>query len=110
VDGAGAVRRLLLPLWLVLGALAAAVSLLQVLLCRSGRTAFPRWFAWANPLALVAVIAIASLPSPSLAAYLVPAAPNLAQVVYFALSTALLGRADETGLSTAPPRRRMVGG
>lgn len=88
---------LLLPLWLVLGALAVAISLLQVRLCRTGRTAFPRWFAWTNPVALVALVGLASLPSPALAAYLVPAAPNLAQVIYFALSTVLLGRTAASG-------------
>jgi hypothetical protein len=45
----------------------------------------PRWFACTNPAALIVVIAALGAPFPSLAGYVIPAAPNLAHIVYFAI-------------------------
>ncbi|MBI1817266.1 MAG: hypothetical protein HYR72_20025 [Deltaproteobacteria bacterium] len=84
----------LLPLWLLLGVLALAGSALFTLVILTTRTAYPRWFAFANPVVLVALASLATLPAPAIASYVIPAAPNLAHIVFFGASTAVLWQAD----------------
>jgi len=73
----------LIPLWVLVAALSIVGSLLQVRAVRADAR-LPRWFAWVNPLALTVAIAGIGAAFDSLAQYVVPAAPNLAHVFYFA--------------------------
>jgi len=50
-----------------------------------GTSAYPRWMAGANPAALVVVIGIAASVAPWSRALIVPASPNLAHGIFFAL-------------------------
>jgi hypothetical protein len=78
------------PLWAILAALSLVASALYAVAVARGGTAFPRWMAAANPMLLVLAAALLAAGSRRLQAFLVPAAPNLAHVVLFALSTATL--------------------
>lgn len=82
----------LFPLWLVLFAISIAASAAYALAVLGGRTAFPRWAAAFNPVAIVLAMIGASLPFPALAAYTVPASANLAHILFFAIVTLLLLR------------------
>ena len=58
-----------------------------------GDTALPRWMALTSPVALVLIAVLLGAPTPIGRALLVPAAPNLAHVWFFALAAlALAGR------------------
>jgi hypothetical protein len=87
----------LMPLWGLVFAPALIVSGLFAIIVLAGRTGFPRWFAAANPAVLMMLVAAASLPFPSAAAYVIPAAPNLAHVLFFAFMTVILARRRGTG-------------
>jgi len=83
----------LIPLWIVVGVASAAGSIVFAVAVAHGDTALPRWMALANPLALVTLVALLGAPTPIGRALLVPAAPNLAHVWFFALAAlALAGR------------------
>lgn len=79
----------LLPLWLVLLVLGLVVSALHWKLVRTGHTAYPRWFALVQPASLVVLLCVIGLSAATLSTFLVPAAPNLAHVVYFGLASYL---------------------
>lgn len=84
----------LAPLWGLLLALGLAVSVLHWRLVRAGGTGLPRWFALVQPASLVVALALAGAMVGPLASYIVPAAPNLAHVVYFGLATQLTAGED----------------
>ena len=81
----------LVPLWIGLALAIAAGSLVFAVAVTRGPSAFPRWMAFANPLALVLLAALLGAPTPIGRALLVPAAPNLAHVWFFALAGIALG-------------------
>ena len=79
-------------LWLLASALMIAISLLFVLAVRSGDTPYPVWAAWANPLCLILVLAGLAAPFSLGAEYLIPAAPNIAHMLFFAMAALILSR------------------
>jgi hypothetical protein len=85
----------LVPLWIGLAVAIAAGSLVFAVAVARGPSAFPRWMAFANPLALVLLTALLGAPTPVGRALLVPAAPNLAHVWFFALAGLALGWRSE---------------
>ncbi len=74
----------LLPLWLIVGTALAVGSLVFATAVGRGGTRFPRWMAACTPLVTTIVIAVLAAPLPLAAAFVVPAAPNLAHIVVFA--------------------------
>lgn len=76
----------LVPLWILLGLLAVAGSVLYGALILRGGTAYPRWMAALNVVTLLLLVTAVGSVSPGLAAFLVPAAPNVAHVLFFALA------------------------
>jgi hypothetical protein len=78
----------LLPLWALVGAGLVIGSAAYALGVASGRSSMPRWMALANPAVLTLAIVLAGATSPIGRAFLVPAAPNVAHVVFFALAAA----------------------
>jgi len=83
---------LLIPLWVLLAGAMLLATALYVRAIRSRQTDFPGWMALCNPVSLVVLLVVLSLPSVWLRAFLVPAAPNVAHVVFFALTTAATWR------------------
>lgn len=88
----------LLPLWIIVGAALAVGSVVFAAVVGRGGTRFPRAMAGCNPVLVTVVISALALPFPRVAAFLVPAAPNLAHVVVFAAAWWML--------LNAPPRSR----
>jgi hypothetical protein len=84
----------LLPLWLIVAAALAVGSVAFAAAVGQGGTRFPRALAACTPLVATLVIAGLAAPFPLAAAFVVPAAPNLAHVVVFAAAL----------LATAPHR------
>jgi uncharacterized protein DUF6796 len=82
----------LLPLWGIVGIALAVGSVVFAIAVTGGGTVFPRWFAACNPLVVTLVIAALAAPFPVGAGLVVPAAPNLAHVVVFALALRYSGR------------------
>lgn len=78
----------LLPLWLLVGVALAIGSVAFAVAVARGGTRFPRAVALANPLDIALAIVVASLPFPRVAAFAIPAAPNLAHVVVFGVALA----------------------
>lgn len=76
---------LLASLWGLAAILVVFASLLFVWYIASGRTTAPRALALANPAFLTLALGIAGSPSIFLRAFLTPAAPNLAHVIFFVL-------------------------
>jgi len=77
----------------IAGAVAVAMlagSIVFAVSVFGGRTHFPRWMALCNPLAATIALALATAPFPRVAAFVAPAAPNLAHVIVF--GAALLAR------------------
>ena len=74
----------LLPLWGIVALALAAGSIVFAAAVLRGDTGFPRWMALCNPLVATGVVAGVAAPFTTLAAFVVPAAPNLAHVVVFA--------------------------
>lgn len=90
-DPAEAVLRagaFLVPLWALVGAALAAGSALFARAVARGDTALPRGLALATPLVLTVICAGAGATSDLGRAFLVPAGPNLAHVVFFGLIAA----------------------
>jgi hypothetical protein len=83
----------LLPLWAVVGAAAIAASLLWTVAVLSEGSTLPRWMAVVNPAMLTILIATATRGSLLGDAFAIPAAPNLAHVIFF------------TAVATMPERR-----
>ncbi len=81
-----------LPLWGILAALSLAGSALFARAIWRGPTAYPRWMALANPATLVVALSLVGSLSPWLRAFLLPAAPNVAHVVFFGATSAVLRR------------------
>jgi hypothetical protein len=77
------------PLWALVAALTIAGSVLFALVVARGRSTLPRWSALANPALLTLGFALLGATSDVGRAFVVPAAPNLAHVVFFALAAAL---------------------
>lgn len=86
---------LLVSLWGLAAILVVFASLLFVWYIASGRTTAPRALALANPAFLTLALGIAGFPSILLRAFLTPAAPNLAHVIFFALCSYWL---DQSGV------------
>jgi hypothetical protein len=83
----------LVPLWIGIAVAIAAGSTVFAVAVARGDTALPRWMALANPLALVLLAGLLGAPTSIGRALLVPAAPNLAHIWFFALAgLALAGR------------------
>jgi hypothetical protein len=92
----------LLPLWALVGAGLVVGSAAFALGVGSGRPSFPRWMALANPAVLTLAVVFAGTASDTGRAFLVPAAPNVAHVAFFALAAATsnAGR-DQCGAASA---------
>jgi hypothetical protein len=75
----------LVPLWVLAGLGIVAASIVFAVATATGGSRYPRWMAALNPLALVLCIAAIGAVSPA-AHLIVPAAPNLAHVVLFAIA------------------------
>ena len=74
----------LLPLWVIVALALATGSVVFAAAVRRGGTRFPRWMALCNPFVATVAIVVLATPFPTLAGFVVPAAPNLAHVVVFA--------------------------
>ena len=98
---AGPHADLLLPLWLVAAGAVGIASACFAISVIALPTAYPRWAAVFNPLLLVAALALGSLPFAALRGVLVPAAPNVAHLVFFLLSTLWLARSRPAGASAS---------
>jgi hypothetical protein len=83
---------LLLPLWAIVAVVLALGSAVFATVVGQGGTRFPRACAVCNPLLATLVIAMLAAPFPVTAAFIVPAAPNLAHVVVFATMLLILSR------------------
>jgi hypothetical protein len=85
------------PLWIALAALALVGSVVYTRAVASGATLLPRRMALASPVALCALAALLAAPTPLGRALLVPAAPNVAHLWFFALAALALdpGRRPE---------------
>lgn len=76
----------LLPLWSIVGASLALGSLVFATAVGRGGTRFPRGMALCTPLLATVVIGALATPVPRVAAFVVPAAPNLAHVLVFGVA------------------------
>jgi len=81
---------LLLPLWALASVLIAAASFLWGRAALDDQAGVPRWTAWTNPVIGTLAIAVLGGATPLGRALLVPAAPNLACVVFFVIVAARL--------------------
>jgi hypothetical protein len=79
----------LLPLWAAIAAISVVGTAIYAIGVLAGRSSLPRWTAAANPLVLVVLLVGAGRTVPLGSAFLVPAAPNLAHVLFFAMVWAL---------------------
>jgi hypothetical protein len=75
----------LLPLWAVIAVVTILGSVVFATGVLGGRSSFPRWMALANPAVLTLVLVLVGAASETGRAFLVPAAPNVAHVVFFGL-------------------------
>ena len=78
----------LAPLWALIGILLLIGSSAFALGVARGRSSFPRGLTLANPLCVTSAIVFAAAPSEIFRPFLVPAAPNIAHVVFFGLAAA----------------------
>jgi hypothetical protein len=74
---------LLLALWAVATLLVVAASVAFATAVRRGVLGVPRGLAWANPAAVTIALSLVGSVTPMSRAFIVPAAPNLAHVVFF---------------------------
>jgi hypothetical protein len=81
----------LFPLWGLLALLLLAGAALYTALVLRGDTIYARWMAALNPIVLLVLVGTVGTATPTLGAFLVPAAPNVAHVLFFAI-TAVAGR------------------
>ena len=84
----------LLPLWALVGLAMVAGSALYAFAALTRPTAYPKWGALLNPALLVVAGNILALVSPLLTDFLVVWMPNLAHILFFAFSTAVLWHMD----------------
>jgi len=96
--------RLLVPLWGLGIGCAVAAAALYAHLVLAGESAWPRWMAAVNPVVLSCVLGALAAPSGVLRAFLLPAAPNLANAIFFGLTVAV--RRDRDRTLTAERSRR----
>jgi hypothetical protein len=75
---------LLLTLWAIGSVLGTCASVAFARTVGRGRSRLLPAVAWANPIVLMLVIGLAGLPVAVLRAFLTPAAPNVAHVLFFA--------------------------
>jgi hypothetical protein len=75
---------LLLTLWGAATLLVISASVAFAIALRRGVPSAPRGLAWANPAVVTIALSLAGSVTPMSRAFLVPAAPNLAHVVFFA--------------------------
>jgi hypothetical protein len=94
-DIVAAYAEFLLPLWITVAVAAVVASAAFTIAIASGASRYPRWLAIFSPAALVVYIASAGAFSAG-APLIVPAAPNLAHVVFFALIASLVPDDDRT--------------
>jgi hypothetical protein len=79
---------LLLPLWGIATVLVVWASWRWARAARRGAAGVAPWTAWANPALGTLVVAALGAGTPLGRAFLVPAAPNLAHVVFFGVTAA----------------------
>src|SRR5262245_42724296 len=85
----------LLPLWLLGVACGSVANVIYALAILRGPTAYPRWMAAANMLVLPVAVSALALPGGNeVRALVIPAAPNIAHVIFFALTTVALRRGE----------------
>jgi hypothetical protein len=77
---------LLVAAWTVAGMSVLAASLALLLASFARACPVPRWLAWLNPVTLAFAFGLAGAASELGRSFLVPAAPNLAHVGFFALA------------------------
>jgi hypothetical protein len=94
----------LLSLWALAGLLVLAASALFAWFVGGGRTRAPRCAALANPALLTIALSTAGLPFVLLRAFLTPAAPNLAHLIFFVVC-ARISRPERPRESVRPPLR-----
>ncbi|HEY2387177.1 MAG TPA: DUF6796 family protein [Candidatus Binatia bacterium] len=89
----------LVPLWTIVAVATLVGSAAFAIPVLRGESPYPRWMALANPAVGMLVISACAVVAPNAAPLVVPASPNLAHVIFFALTAS--GRnpppADETG-------------
>ncbi len=98
----------LTPLWGVVFAGLILASGLIVAGALGGRSLLPRWAAVVNPAILILALVLVSAPFPKLSAYLAPAAPNLAHLLFFAALTFWLARPGDRNTPVASSDDRSV--
>ena len=76
----------LAPLWTIIALATLVGSAAFVLPVVRGESTYPRWLALANPIVVMVAICACAAVSPTAATLLVPASPNLAHVLFFALT------------------------
>ena len=84
----------LLPLWALIGLAMLTGSVLYAFAVFRRPTAYPKWGALLNPMLLVVAGDMLALVSPLLTDFLVVWMPNLAHILFFAFSTAVLWHTD----------------
>jgi hypothetical protein len=89
VDTLRPVAAYLVPLWTIVALATFVGSVAFALPVLRGESSYPRWLAVANPVVGVAAISACAAVSPTAAPLLVPASPNVAHVLFFALTTFL---------------------
>jgi hypothetical protein len=78
----------LLPLWTTITCLSVVGAGVYFITVLAGRSSLPRWMALANPVALTLALVAIGQGSTTGEAFLVPAAPNVAHVLFFGLVAA----------------------
>ena len=87
------------PLIQLVRVLVFVLSILIVIPILRGQTTYPRWMAAFTPIVLLAAIFASYFIAPRIGVYLLPAAMNVAHVVFFGLSTWVFYRAGRRSLS-----------
>jgi hypothetical protein len=95
----------ILPLWAIVTVAVLAGSVVFTIAVARGRGDYARWMALASPAALVLVIGACASVSSMSRMLVVPAAPNVAHVVFFALASANVTRRRTAGVLDAARRR-----
>lgn len=87
----------LLPLWGVASILSCTGSVGFAAGVASGKSILPRFISIFNPVVLTACVGLAGSATPMLRAFLIPASPNVAHVIFFGLITTMVFTGDLTG-------------
>jgi hypothetical protein len=69
-----------------------ALSVIFVWLTASGRSHYPKWMAWLNPILAIVVSFVVYALVPAVGKYLMPIALNVAFAVFFVASTVIAAR------------------